>query len=213
MNNDLEILACKPCPVDHNGFNAETKLPYGCTVDHIFSAMNDFIEFLGFINQQLHTKKMPRLETILMAANFSSIVGEFTNMSIPKYCQGLVKNQYHNGYPDLLPSNLFPDNSAQHSSEGIEIKASRYESGWQGHNPEDGWFMVFMFSCNNPDDTIRGNEPKPFKFTKVVCAYLTREDWSFSGRSDTSRRTITTSIIKSGYAKMAANWVYKTLDL
>lgn len=37
-----------------------------------------------------------------MPANFSSIVGEFMNMTIPRTCDGLVKNRYHNGYSHLI---------------------------------------------------------------------------------------------------------------
>ena len=36
-----------------------------------------------------------------------------------------------------------------------------------------------------------------------------KEDWRFSGRSKTSRRTITASIIGTGYKKMTENWIYK----
>ena len=39
--------------------------------------MNKFIDFIGFINQQLHDRSIPRLETMLMSATFSLIVGEF----------------------------------------------------------------------------------------------------------------------------------------
>jgi len=99
--------------------------------------MEDFLDFLGFINQQLHIKGIPRLESFLMPANFSSIVGEFMNISIPKYCSTLVKNQYHNGHPDLIPRGMFPDDAVQHATEGLEIKGSRHTGGWQGHNPED----------------------------------------------------------------------------
>jgi hypothetical protein len=35
-------------------------------------------------------------------------------------------------------------------------------------------------------------------------------DWSFSGRSEVSRRTITASVTKYGYQKMMSNWIYQT---
>jgi hypothetical protein len=86
-----EELACQPLPIREELFNPGCVLPYGLTVEHVQKAMNDFIDFLGFINQQLYTKQIPRLESFLMPANFSSIVGEFTTVAIPKYCPGLVK--------------------------------------------------------------------------------------------------------------------------
>ncbi|MGH3089864.1 MAG: hypothetical protein ACRDSJ_21500 [Rubrobacteraceae bacterium] len=183
-------------------------LPYGLEVGHIRAAMRDFVDFLGFINAQLATRQIERLESMLMPANFSSMVGEFMNSGIPKHCSTLVKNRYHNGHPDLIPAGRFPDNAVQHAGEGIEIKASRYLRGWQGHNPEDTWLMVFMFDSNRPDDPAKGVEPRPFRFVKVAGARLSTEDWTFSGRSAMSRRTITASVNPTGYEKMMANCVY-----
>ncbi|MBW4513420.1 MAG: hypothetical protein KME64_44250 [Scytonematopsis contorta HA4267-MV1] len=52
-----------------------------------------------------------------------------------------------------------------------------------------------------------------FRFIKVVGAMLDKNDWSFSGRSEVSRRTITASVTKSGYQKMMANWIYQVPNL
>ncbi|MFN6482677.1 MULTISPECIES: hypothetical protein [unclassified Nostoc] len=213
MSGELDLIACQPHPIESNGFNLNATLPYDCKIEHIVLAMNNFIEFLGFINQQLYSKEIERLEVMLMPANFSTMVGEFMISNIPKYCSSLVKNQYHNGHPDLIPAGMFPKNSVQHSHIGIEVKASRYQSGWQGHNPEDTWLIVFVFDSNRPSDAVQGIEPKPFRFIKVVGASLTKNDWSFSGRSEISRRTITASVTKSGYQKMMSNWIYQIPNL
>ncbi|MBL8154909.1 MAG: hypothetical protein JNM70_12060 [Anaerolineae bacterium] len=210
MVDALERLACTPIPVQDGSFNPQAILPYGCQIAHIAAAMREFVEFLGYINTQLHSKQIARLETLLMPANFSSVVGEFIANAIPKHCAGLVKNQYHNGHPDLIPSGLYPDDAVQHSSEGIEIKASRYPSGWQGHNPEAVWLMVFVFESNRPTDRARQIEPRPFEFKAVFGARLEQSDWTYSGRSESSRRTITASVNRAGYDKLTANWVYRT---
>lgn len=207
--NDMERLACIPEPVDPNGFNPDAELPYGLTTQHLYQAMTEFVDFLGFINQQLHTKGIQRLETMLMPANFSSMVGEFMTSTIPRHCRSLVKNQYHNGHPDLIPTGYFPGDSVQHSDVGIEVKASRYLRGWQGHNPENIWLMVFAFDSNRPNDESKGIEPLSFRFLQVSAARLVEDDWTFSGRSETSRRTITASVNPSGYEKMSQNWIYK----
>ena len=175
--------------------------------------MSEFVEFLGFVNSQLNDREMPRLESMLMPANFSSIVGEFMIMTIPKHCPSIVQNRYHNGHPDLIPKDSFPGDSVQHANVGIEVKASRYPRGWQGHNPENTWLMVFVFDCNRPRDTGTANPPKPFRFVQVLGARLEESDWQFSGRSGTSRRTITATVSPSGYQKMAANWIYRAPPL
>lgn len=213
MSQNLEEIACCAHPVDPNGFNLNANIPYGCTIQHIQQVMNDFTDFISFINQQLHSRHLERFESLLMPANFSSLVGEFMITAIPKYCSTLAKNQYHNGHPDLIPSGQFPNNAVQYISEGIEVKASRYLRGWQGHNPEDTWLMVFVFDSNRPSDVANNIQPKPFRFVKVVGASLTQQDWSFSGRSASSRRTITASVTNSGYQKMMANWIYQDPSL
>ena len=118
---ELERLACNAERVDLTHFNHKAQLPYGLKVEHIASAMNEFIDFIGFINQQLSTRRIERLETMLMPANFSSIVGEFMTSSIPKHCKTIVKNAYHNGHPDMLPAGKYPRNQMQHGTEGITI--------------------------------------------------------------------------------------------
>jgi len=203
-----EQSACIPEAIDPNAFNPDCKLPYGLTTGHVQKAMEEFIDFLGFINAQLHKKGIPRLETFLMPANFSSMVGEFMHIGIERHCPTLVKNRYHNGHPDLIPPDKYRDNAVQHCTEGIEIKASRYEKGWQGHNAEECWLMVFVFKANRVTDREKNIEPMPFRFLGVFGAQLYKHDWQFSGRSATSRRTITAAVKKSGSERMIANWIY-----
>lgn len=206
---NLESAACTPVSISPKDFNPACIIPHGLTVKHIRLAMTEFIDFLGFINTQLHTREIPRLESMLMQANFSSMVGEFMSAAIPKYCPTVVKNQRHNGHPDLVPAGLYPGDAILHGSEGIEIKASRYLRGWQGHNAEDVWLLVFAFDSGTPWDESRDIPPRPFRFRLVAGAYIEKADWTFSGRTGTSRRTITASVNRSGYNKMLANWIYK----
>jgi hypothetical protein len=172
--------------------------------------MGDFIEFLGYINGQLHVRGLNRLETMLMPANFSSLVGEFMHTAIVKHCPTLIKNQYHNGHPDLVPLGHYPANAVLHGSAGIEIKASRYQRGWQGHNAEAVWLLVFVFESNTPRDLTAESVRIPFQFKLVAGAQLQESDWTESGRSVTSRRTPTASVTRSGYDKMMENWIYQS---
>jgi hypothetical protein len=203
-----ELAACTPNSLNPDGFNSRARLPYGLKVDHVKTAMEEFIDFLGFINQQLNTRDLARLESLLMPANFSSVVGEMMGASIPKYCPTLIRNPYHNGYPDLIPADRFPPAGVLHGDEGIEIKASRYVSGWQGHNPEEGFFLIFVFDSNRPVDASKGATPRPFRFVRVVGETLTREDWNPAGRPKDGRRTPTAGVGKSGHTRMLENWIY-----
>ena len=220
-----------PVPLNPLGFNNQAVLPCGLTVESIHKAMVEFVGFLEFLNIQLQTRRLPRLECLMMQANFSSLVGEFMVRSIPKYFPGIVRNRYHNGYPDMVPSRHYLNDAVQRGDVGIEVKASRYLRGWQGHNAEDGWLMVFMFSlacgADVPDEDTgdpiatsvaqaagatpsRPAPAQPFQFERVAAAHLVNSDWTFSGRSATSRRTITASVNESGRQKMNANLVYQS---
>lgn len=144
-----------------------------------------------------------------MPANFSSIVGEFMGSAIPQHCPTLVKNQYHNGHPDLIPAKKYKNDAVQHGQEGLEIKGSRYLRGWQGHNAEKTFLMVFCFESGRPNDSLKGVADKPFRFLLVAAAQLEVEDWTFAGRSEKSRRTITAAVNNAGYKKMMDNWIYR----
>ncbi|WP_218969701.1 hypothetical protein [Candidatus Synechococcus spongiarum] len=213
MESSLEQSACYPQPVGIESFNPAASLPYGLTAEHLCGAMNAFVDFIGFINQQLHDRNIPRLETMLMPATFSSIVGEFMASAIPKHCPKIARNSYHNGHPDLVPKGMFLNDTVQYTQEGIEVKGSRYPRGWQGHNPESVWLMVFYFASNRPNDKEKGIQPVPFHYLGVFGARLEKADWKFSGRSPTSRRTITASVAPSGYDKMVSNWLYRSPGL
>ena len=206
---EIELAACKAETVNPKGFNKNCVLPFGLTTDHLHVAMNEFVDFICYLNTQLNVKGIRRMETMLMSANFSSMVGEFMHVAIAKACPTLVKNNYHNGHPDLIPAGKHRNDAVQHSEEGIEIKASRYDKGWQGHNAENCWLMVFVYEAGRPSDEHKEVDPTPFKFISVAGAQLTIDDWAFAGRKEGSRRTITASVKPSGYQKMMANWIYK----
>ena len=205
----LEALACISKPPAKQGFNSKCVLPYGLTTKAIKAALDDFCSFLTLINLELNKNGLPRLESFMMQANFSSLVGEFQSATIPKHCSTLVKNRYHNGHPDMVPKGLFPDDSVKHAEAGIEIKGSRYLKAWQGHNAEDCWLMVFVYSSSRPTDEGKKVAAAPFKFVEILGAQLTKDDWKFAGRKEGSRRTITASVTASGFNKMKANWIYR----
>jgi hypothetical protein len=211
-HSDPAICAPEPPPIEN--FNEAAEIPFGVSVDSVFRSMVDFTEFLRTVDTELVRKRMARLEDMLMPANFSSMVGEFIVSNLPQHCSTIAKNTYHNGHPDLLPAGKYPGDAAQHVGlDGIEVKASRYGKGWQGHNPEDVWLMVFVFQGGRPADLRAAKERARFRFLAVYGAQLERSDWQFAGRNQTSRRTITASVRPSGFEKMEKNWIYRIPQL
>ncbi len=209
-----DLAPCVPEQPSLENFNHNARIPFGVSVEHVFQAMVDFTDFLRTVDTELVRKEMARLEDMLMPANFSSMVGEFITSNLPKHCPTIAKNSYHNGHPDLLPAGKYPGNAAQHvGSDGIEVKASRYKKGWQGHNPEDVWLMVFGFEAGRPSDARTAKQVTRFRFLAVYGALLEKSDWQFAGRGQTSRRTITATVLPSGFEKMERNWIYRVPEL
>jgi hypothetical protein len=205
-----KVKCCSPEVPSFPDFNSQAVIPFGVSVEHIFRAMLDFTDFLRTVDTELVRKNRLRLEDMLMPANFSSMVGEFIAANLPLHCDGIARNTYHNGHPDLLPSGKYPKDAAQHAGvDGIEIKASRYLNGWQGHNAEDVWLMAFVFESGRPSDLLKAKPRKPFRFLAVYGGLLANTDWQFAGRSLTSRRTITATVLPTGFEKMAKNWIYR----
>lgn len=205
-----DLASCTPEEPSVEDFNPDATIPYGVSVEHVCRAMVDFTDFLRIVNTALARKNLARIEDMLMPANFSSVVGEFITSSLPRHCPAVTKNTYHNGHPDLVPAGKYPGDAVQHAgADGIEVKASRYLKGWQGHNAEDVWLMVFVFEGGRPADLRAAKERRPFRFLAVYGALLAKTDWQFAGRSATSRRTITATVLPSGFEKMADNWIYR----
>ena len=78
----LEAAACKAVSPHPDGFNKKCVLPYGLKPPQVGQAMGEFVNFIGLVNEQLNTKGIQRMETMLMPANFSSMVGEFMSANI-----------------------------------------------------------------------------------------------------------------------------------
>jgi hypothetical protein len=201
--------ALVPAPLDPNGFNLDVRLPYGLLVEHVESAMQDFLNFLGYINEELHTRGIDRQELLMEPAEFSGLVGGFMVSGVPKHCPTLAKNNYHNGHPDMLPKGRYPDDSIAHANEGIEVKASRRPSSWQGHNPEASWLMVFQSDSNKVADLAGGVEPRPFRFRSCnVCpAGGSRLDVRWSLRDQQAHHNGHHQQIRDAEAR--ANWIYR----
>ena len=69
-NTQEEKAACVPVPVRETKFNKKAIIPHGCTIEHIHSAMKEFVDFIGFINAQLNSKNVADFESMLITGQF-----------------------------------------------------------------------------------------------------------------------------------------------
>jgi hypothetical protein len=196
-------------------FNPNANLPYGVTPEEVGEAIREFYDFYGDLNEFLLAEDHGRLETVLRANNaLSDFVGNVATEELANVSDALIVNQKPDGFPDLLPLDndeyAAEDYDIHHGEEGIETKCSKSNGGWQAHNNESAWFIVFRYTRGDPEETIEDMEP--IRFVQVLAANLDEDDWSHSGRSDESRRTITSSIVGSGMHKLRSNPIYEDPD-
>ncbi len=190
--------------------NFAPALPYGMDAVGVVAAINDLYAYLHALNSASIQYGYDRLEDIMQPAAFSGLISEIMVRSLATFMQnripGLARNLYPNGHPDLIPRAMYPGDAVQNGDEGIEIKAARNPTSIQAHNTGEGWYAVVEFSCDI--ETTPTYEREPTIIRRVRVAHLLHEDWSFSGRAATSRRTPTASITKIGRAKLDAGAVY-----
>jgi hypothetical protein len=125
--------------------------------------------------------------------------------SIAKVCPFLIANEKIGGYPDLLPTGSYSSAFVLKGEQGIEVRASIQKGGWQGHNPEQGWGMIFRYAVGRQDD----GSAMPLTFIEILCSQLSADDWSFSGREGASRRTPTAPITASGVERLRSDFIYR----
>ncbi|WP_353634482.1 hypothetical protein ABSL23_01430 [Halobacterium sp. NMX12-1] len=193
-------------------FNPDAELPYGVTPDEVRDAIKGFYDFYDDLNRFLMREDHGRIETVLRANNaLSDFIGNAATEELANCTDALIVNQKPDGFPDLLPTNhdayAEQDFEVHHGEHGIETKCSKSNGGWQAHNNEEAWFIVFRYERGDPEADIE--DMAPIRFVQILAANLNEDDWSHSGRSGDSRRTITSSIIKSGMDKLRSNPIYE----
>ncbi len=177
------------------------RLPYSLAVNEVRRAVDSVYRFLHSINETLARQELGLLEDLILGNTFSGLLSGVVVKSIARESRAVVRNRYIGGNPDPIPASNPKGDSQLRCEQGIEVTTSRQAGGWQGHNPETGWLMVFRYEA--------ANQAKPTQFVQILAAKLSLRDWSLAERGAQSRRTRTCSINREGVAKLRANPVYE----
>lgn len=195
-------------PTDPSGLKTDGELPYNLRPQDTLRMVEDLHDLLHDVNSMMVDKGFDRMEELLDPAGFSGFISRTIVDRLDRLSRALVKNLYHNGYPDLLPRGVYPGDLAQHGTEGgLEVKASRSQASWQSHGPRGGWFCVVQFDIDeDTEKALRDREPT--KVLAVMIGTLTEEDWSWQPARTGRIRSGTASIKPSGTAKLRASAVW-----
>ena len=191
--------------LDPRYVNHAASLPYGLSVSQVAEGVRETYRLFDGINNYLVSNQFRPLEELVLGNSLSGLISEFLVKNIGRASTTLVANQKVGGHPDLLPKDKYPSGSVLKGTEGIELKTSMQKGGWQGHNPEKCWVMIFRYTVGEQPDGKR----LPLTFTEILCGRLLKSDWSYSGRKGRSRRTPTASITSSGVEKLRGNFLYR----
>jgi len=195
----------RPAELDPRYVNRGVVLPYGLLVHEVETATAETYRLFHGLNDYLAESGFLPLEDLLLGNSLSGIISELLVKNIARGSSTLEANVRVGGYPDLLPKGRYSPDLALKWEEGIEVKASVQKGGWQGHNPEDCWVMVFRYTVGKQPH----GEVAPLTFVEILCGRLAKSDWSFSGRKGASRRTPTASITTTGVEKLRSNFLYR----
>lgn len=195
----------RPTELDPQYVNRHASLPYGLRVDEVEKAVAETYRLLHGLNDYLVGAGFLSLEELLLGNSLSGIISEFLVKNIARASTTLEANLKVGGHPDLIPKGHYSSTLVLKGDEGIEVKSSIQAGGWQGHNPEDCWLMVFRYVVGEQEDGAK----LPLTFIEILCGKVEQSDWSFSGRKGSSRRTPTASITASGVEKLRRNFLYR----
>lgn len=185
--------------------NHSATLPYGLTVAEIVAAVSETYRLFNGLNGFLTGSGFRPFEELLLGNSLSGVLSEFLVKNIARCSDKVLANMKVGGHPDLLPVGIYSSDQVLKGHEGIEVKSSIQRGGWQGHNPEDCWLLIFRYIIGKQKDgTI-----VPLTFVEILCAQLIKADWSYSGRNGESRRTPTASITTQGMIKLRSNPIYR----
>ena len=205
----------QPTPPDPAGIVDHTllpeALPYGLEPRLVFRSIEDVHDLIHPLNVVLQGASYEPLEDLLDRASLSGLISRTIATRLAEARSGgLVVNQFHNGYPDLIPKGVYPNDAVQRGV-GLEVKASRSQGSWQSHGPRPGWFVVVQFKLDESERLARlAREPTPFM--AALLANLAEDDWSWTPAQTGRIRSGTASIRSRGRLKLreGAVWVDPT---
>lgn len=170
-----------------------------------------FHDLVHDLNTLLHAKSYRRAELLMDPAGFSGLISRTVAERLAKAARGLVMNRHHNGYPDLLVEGQYPNDSVDHGEGGMEVKASRYESGWQSHGPRAGWFTAVQFALDERED-VATYDLEPTRVRSVLVAELVEVDWAWATAKEGKIRSGTASVKARGAVKLRKGAVWVDAD-
>lgn len=187
-------------------FNPNAAYPFELRPQDFEVAMQDVYDFFFDVNQHLVQRGLERLDDMLRPAIMSGLLSDMLTASLGKHSRTLVPNRYFNGHPDLVVRGVYPDDTVQAGSEGVEIKTTRKGGGAvDTHGARDQWMCVFVYATDNETEPARNR--RAMRFTEIYLARVVIDDFRRNARGVLGTRTAT--LHREGVKKLRESWIYK----
>lgn len=139
---------------------------------------------LDMIDQNLVSRGVQKMSSLVELANLSSIIGNLLGAGYAQYSNGFyIRNKPHT-YPDLI--------ATDNAHPGIEIKTALVKNSPKGHQPKPGYYLTYRY-CLTDEDGARntGEEEKWDTVTiwEVKFGLLNSDDFSCSNTEGDSGKT------------------------
>lgn len=195
--------------VDRSKLNEAHPMAFGLRLNDFVSAMEDVYDFFYDVNTNLTGKGLRRLEDMMRPANLSGTLSDMLTDSLAQHSRSLTPNLYHNGHPDLIVRDRYPNDAVQSGVEGVEVKTTRKKGGAvDSHGAREQTLAVFVYDIDN--DPAKGVfDREPLKFTEIYLGSVVEADYRRNDRGTLGTRTAT--LDAAGIAKYRKGWVYKDL--
>ncbi len=188
-------------------FNRDRELPYALRIMDFQAAMQDVYDFFHDVNGLLLNRGLRRLDDFMRPAAMSGFISDLLTTSLANHSRTLTENRFHNGHPDLLLKGVYPNDSVQSGSDGIEIKTTRKKGGAVDmHGARDQWICVFVYEVDAVTEPAR--ERRPMAFTEVYLGSVEIADFRKNPRGELGTRTAT--LHREGIKKLRQNWIYRS---
>ena len=177
--------------VDESKFNRNVVLPYNLRLDDVRMAMQDVYDFFYDVNSYLLKNHMQRLDDMLRPANLSGTLSDMVTDALAKHSRTLTVNLHHNGHPDLIVKDRYPNDAVAAGEDGIEVKSTKKRGGAvDTHGARDQTLATFVYSVDN-DRSKPAHIREPLTFREVYIATVRVADFRKNDRGELGTRTAT----------------------
>jgi len=202
------MVQIRKAEVDPSKLNRKLTLPYQLRIADFQMAMQDIYDFFFDVNTYLLENGLQRLDDMLRPANLSGTLSDMLTDAVAKHSRTLIPNLYHNGHPDLIVRDRYPNNMVK-AGEGVEIKSTRRPGGAvDTHGARNQTLCTFVYEVDN-DRSKAAHDRDPLMFREAYIAHVSEADFRRNPRSELGTRTAT--LDAAGIARYRESWVY--LDL